>query len=162
MIQPGGADTHHFITADGDGRIRSPIGVQIVTDQAAARAAISSLRSVFAALETSEPLRETIADRFPDIFERCAASEGVELVMNGHEGLVIHSADLSAVGTNEILACTTPSKRHFELVAAIAAERKLEIIVSHGWPILSVGGVAVPTVTEAPAAGNGRRGGGDA
>lgn len=128
--------------------INGAISVRLVTDKSAADAAILSLRSVCDALEASDALRETIADRFPDIFER-ATSCSVDLIMNGHEGLIVHSADLCACNTNEILVCTSPTKRHRELVAAIAAERKLEVIESHGWPILSVGGVAVPTVADA-------------
>jgi hypothetical protein len=57
----------------------------------------------------------------------------------------------AAGGTLELVSIKVlPSDRFLELMTAIAGERDdVSFVLRHGWPILSVGRVAAPTVAEA-------------
>lgn len=106
--------------------------------------AITSVESVLAALgparqaETGERLAQFI----------CSFLNG-----GGDDGNLFRGefTGNAAGGAIELVGLKIlPSERYLELVAAFAVEREdVSLRLVHGWPILSVGSVAAPTVAEA-------------
>lgn len=118
-----------------------------------------SIDALAAALESSQSARELVADRFPDIFNRVAGSDELEVAVDGGERLFVIGADLSAVGAGSLAVFLKPSKRYLELVAALGAHLKIDVVTVHRWPVLSVAG-RTATVAEGGRGGNASPAGG--
>ncbi|MEO7469802.1 MAG: hypothetical protein ABIV36_22565 [Sphingobium limneticum] len=105
--------------------------------------ATASMASLVATLEA-----------LPEVAELLLQGSFRSLVLgdNVSDLIVIKPVDAPTSGAG-VLECVQilPSDRYLEFVAAIVSDRENEISseIRHGWPILSVGVVAVPTVADA-------------
>lgn len=118
---------------------------------------VSSFRSVCDALGTSELAREIVADGFPDLFDSTRGSDGCELEFKSSDSLFVCNFHMSALRADGLTLRLEPSERYLELVATVAGYLKLDIVDSHGWPVLSL---AADTASVAEAAGESILGGG--
>lgn len=90
----------------------------------------------------------------PQVFELLLQGKFRSLILGDDVAdlIVVKSLDCATTGAR-VLEClqVLPSDRYLEFAAAIVAEGQNEIALNilHGWPILSVGVVAVPTVADA-------------
>lgn len=119
-----------------------------------ARAAIvSSLRSVFEVIASSDGLRERFGHIASDLLG-CEFSSGcVDLLADESHLRFFEMIDMPALGADQIGFIVKPSDRYLELVTAIAGDRdnarNLDFV--QGWPVLSVESHA-STVAEAAGA----------
>lgn len=125
-------------------------------DERSRSAAILSLWSVQKALLAADTLSQSLVDAFPDLLRRRAGEGDVEVAADGGDLFVCEVIDGGGGQAVEVGVVIKPHRRYRELVDAIARDFDCRLDDSfHDWPILSLGGVAAPSVAGGGAASSG-------
>ena len=134
------------------------VTINLVVAPESREAMDASIRSVFNALFASGAICETLADRFPGIFQRDADNPG-QLVIQGTDGILGNRHHFAASPAGHQAMFFDCSDEFLKLAATVAGEADLEITDVHGWPVLSLGSDP-SSVAEAGGVGNLLSGGG--
>lgn len=124
--------------------------IDIKVETPAVEAAVLSFTSVFDVLGASGAACEAFAERFPGVLNR--VSPGFfEVGHNAADFFISEFMHFTTGGAGKFVSVKLdPADGYFEMVAAIAVVADANVVLSHGWPILSVAGDTA-TETEAGA-----------
>jgi hypothetical protein len=114
----------------------------------------AAMRASFASVCDALVALRDAGKHVPDLARHllgCSFTEaGVELGPDAFDLFRVEVVDEAALRTDKISVRVDPNDRYLELVSAISGDvdSRFDLHFDHGWPILSVGGVAAPTVAE--------------
>lgn len=123
--------------------------LRIVNDAETTKAMTRSFGSILNHLAASRGAVQLFADFFPGVFD-CGGSDCVEVSDQGLDIFICHAFDFATDIAGEIATVrAVPRDQYLKAVAAVVARSgEMEVVFSHGWPILSVAGDTA-TVAEA-------------
>lgn len=150
MTVPNSIDVR-FIDPDADGPLpsRPDLASRIVGIKLRVRDedVLQSTKALAAALPRLDDPFDFLASGFADLFH-LIGDDGDEMCLRSSDVVFAPGCNITTDGAGETTLFLHPSQRYVELVAAVAAHLKLDVIQIHDWPVLSVD-VSTTTVSEA-------------
>ncbi len=132
------------------GRLNITLPLTLDPDIEGIEAAKASAFWAFRAIDDDLALLCGLADRFPTLLKQSGDHE-FQLLTDSPDLFDGNMHGSIAAGTGLVRVRLQPGERYREFVAAIALDRDLNIVESHGWPILSPGVEQMPSVTGSEA-----------